>query len=141
MAFELQYFAEQALILITVEGDVSLEEYKEISPQYLTMVEQVGMGTDVLVDLRTMRHFPTSINQLRQGSINVASPKISWIILLTGDRPILKLVATVLLQLQTSRVRMRVFDTLEDTIHFLKDTQPGARARSDWFDDFYKVMK
>lgn len=141
MAFEFQYFPEQEFILITVNGDVSLDENREIGLQIAATLEKAEMNADVLFDLRGMGRFPTSISQLRQTSAVITSPKMGWFVLLTGDRPLLKFVATVLIQLQASTARMRVFDTLEGAINFLKDTQPAARQRANWFDDLYKSVK
>lgn len=141
MAFEIQYFPEQRLILIRVGGDVSLEEYRDISPRYWTVLQQVDTGVDVLVDLRSMGRFPTSISELRQASINLGSRKVDWVILITGDRPLLKFVATILLQLQTRNGRMRVFDALEGAIRFLKDIHPNARVRANLLDDLYQAVK
>ncbi len=141
MAFEIQYFPEQMLIFMRVHGDVSLEEYARISPDYWTVLERAETLTDVLVDLRSMRRFPTSIKQLRQASSDVSSPKVGWVILITGDKPILKFIATIMLQVQTRNGRMRVFDTLEGAIRFLKDMQPNARVRANLLDDLYKAVK
>ncbi len=141
MAFEIRYFSEQMLIFFRVNGDVSLEEYREISPRYGMVLKQVETYTDVLVDLRAIHRFPTSISQLRKLSMDLGSPKVGWVILVTGDKPMLKFVATVLLQIQTRNGRMRVFDTLEDAIRFLKDMQPNARVRANLLDDLYKAVK
>lgn len=141
MAFEVEYYPEQALIFMVVAGDISLEEYARISPSYWAVLESVQGNVDVLVDLRAMRHFPTSISQLRKLSIDVGSPKVGWIILITGDRPMLKFVATILTQVQTRRSRMRVFDSLENAVHFLKDIQPNAVERGNLLDDWYQVVK
>lgn len=141
MAFEFQCFPEQGLILVRINGDVTLEENHAIGLQIVAALDNLDTSADVLFDLRAMGRFPTSISQLRQNSAVITSPKIGWFVLLTGDRPILKFVATVLIQLQTRAARMRVFDTLEKAVQFLKDTQPSSRERSNWFDDLYRTIR
>lgn len=127
MTYKLQYFPEQAFILIRVDGDVTLEAYREIIPDFLAMLARVDTSADILFDVRAIGHFPTSISELRKTSAAVVNPKIGWIVLLTGDKPVLKFVAIVLTQLLHSTARMRVFDSLESAITFLKDVRPGVR--------------
>lgn len=141
MAFHFEYFPDYSLILIRVEGDVSIEENREIGLQIVATLEQVATSADILFDLRAIGRFPTSLGELRRTSAIVRSPKLGWMVLLTGDKPLLKLVATALIQLQTRSVRMRVFDRLENAIHFLKELQPTARSRANWLDDLYQSVK
>lgn len=143
MPYTLQYFPEQRLILIRVTGAVSLAENREIGLRISDTLEAVepGVTSDLFFDLRTIGRFPTSISELRKTSAIIRSAKLGWIILLTGNNPLLKFVATVLIQLQTSSARMRVFDTLGDATNFLQATQPTSRDRIDWLDALRKSLE
>ena len=141
MPFEFRNFPEQRLMLICVSGVVSLEENLEIGLQLQAALEQVETTVDILFDLRTLERFPTSLSQLRTSSAVIRSRKLGWIILLTGDKPLLKLVATALIQLQTRTGRIRVFDTLESTFNFLQETPPISRERSFWLSELRQSLQ
>jgi hypothetical protein len=141
MAFRFDYFPDCALILIRVQGDVSIEENREIGLQIVATLEQVETSADILFDLREIGRFPTSLGELRKTSAIIRSPRLGWMVLLTGDRPILRFIATALIQLQTRSARMRVFDTLESAIRFLKALQPSDRVRANGLDDLYQAVK
>ena len=141
MAFEIQYFPEQRLFLICVSGVVSLKENLEIGLQLQAALEQAETRVDILFDLRALERFPTSLSQLRTSSAVIRSPKLGWVLLLTGNRPLLKLVATALIQLQTRTGRIRVFDTLESTFNFLQETPPISRERSSWLSELRQSLQ
>jgi hypothetical protein len=140
MAFDFQHFSEHHFIVIRVSGSVSLEENYAIGLQLQAILEHVEASVDVLFDLRTLEQFPTSIRQLRSSSALIHNPKLGWIILLTGNKPLLKLVATALIQLQTRTGRIRVFDTLENTFDFLQETPPISRERRFWLTELSKTL-
>jgi hypothetical protein len=132
MAYEASYFAEQHLILIRVWGTVSLDENREIGQRLNAMLDQADAKADVLFDLRRLERFPTSLNQLRQASAVVRSPRLGWIILLTSNI-LLKFVATVLIQVQTQSVNLRVFETPDAATPFLQRTHPiPPSAKHGW---------
>jgi hypothetical protein len=134
MAYEARYYAEQHLILIRVWGTVSLEENRDIGLRMSALLDQADAKSDVLFDLRRLERFPTSLNQLRQVSAVIRSPKLGWIVLLTSNI-LLKFVATVLIQVQTQSVNLRVFETPDAAAPFLQRTQPDTAERKAWLAD------
>ena len=139
MAYEASYVEEQHLILIRVWGTVSLDENREIGQRLNAMLDQAYAKSDVLFDLRRLERFPTSLSQLRQASAVVRSPKLGWIVLLTGNI-LLKFVATVLIQVQTQSVNLRVFETPDAAAPFLQRTQADTAERKAWLADLGKRL-
>jgi hypothetical protein len=141
MAFEFQHFAEHHLILISVSGVVSLQENLEIGLQLQAALEQVETTVDILFDLRSLERFPTSISQLRASSAFIRSAKLGWVLLLTGNKPLLKLVATALIQLQTRTGRIRVFDMSNSLFNFLQETPPFSKDRLVWLSELRAILQ
>ena len=141
MSVELEYFPQHDLLLIRVNGDITIEEYARLGPQTIAILRQATATTNVMIDLRALRHFPTSLKELRKYAVIAHDPTLGWIVVLTGERQTLKFIVTVLLQLQVRGAKMRVFDTLEETINFFKGLQPNAREYLNWLDDLYKSIQ
>ncbi len=135
MAFDYLPHPEHQLLLIRVYGSVSLAENLEIGKRLQATLEQSETCMDVFFDLRSIGRFPLSINQLRQSSAMIKTPKLDHIILLMENNAVLSFVATMLLRLQTTTDRIRTFNSLEDALTFLHSIQDNSPARQQWISD------
>jgi hypothetical protein len=81
-----------------------------------------------LVDARFVEKYPANLPALRQAVTSTASDKLGWVIMLNNGNPVLKFISAVLAQVAIVNVRMRIFDTPDQALHFLLSMDSSLEA-------------
>ncbi len=122
MAFEFRYIPEYQLIFERFFGKITLEDIYEVNRQAFAVVNQVDVNVNMLVDLRTIRSYPTSISQMRAMIKPTQNPRLVWVVLVVSN-PMIRMIASVLTQLAVRSARFRVFDDVREVVLFIGSLQ------------------
>ena len=75
----------------------------------------------VVCDLKNIEKFPTNVAGMRKSLEQMDHERMGWVIVVGAGNALLRFVASVITQFIIRDVRLRMFDTLEQGIDFLRE--------------------
>src|SRR6266567_1337280 len=99
MPFTHQFFPEQHLLYERVLGVLTLDEIAELHQGEIRSIEQAETPIHVLVDLRLLEQFPTSLIEIRNRVSIIDSPNLRWMILVINTNLVMKFLTSVVMQI------------------------------------------
>lgn len=134
MSYEGSWYADKRVVLQRLWGTVTLEEAAQA---HHTMVQFLDEGTPlvhVLVDLSQVEQFPTNLIALKRAMPPIEHSGMGWMLVCGAGNPMLRFVASTIIQIMMPGLRLRMFDTLDQSLTFLQDqdsTLENLMALSD----------
>jgi hypothetical protein len=120
MPYKRIFYPEQHLLYECMFGNITLDEVSEFYQSQLDLLEQVDSPVHLVVDLRSLEKFPTSLKNISSQLKGVESEHMRWVILIANTSPILKFVVSTLIQIVLGQSRYRVFNTMDEALTFWK---------------------
>ncbi len=125
MPYTSRFYPEYHLLSETLFGSVTLDEIRNVHAELTKTIETSETFFHVLVDLRSLHKFPTSIMQMKEGMQPIDDLNLHWMIILTNNGPLIKFAGSILIQLLIKNVRFRMFNSCEEAFAFLEDIDPS----------------
>jgi hypothetical protein len=116
MAFNVSWYEEQRVILTKLNGNVTLDELKEIDRQLIEFIRAGTPLVHLIVDMTEMDKMPTNVTQVNGALQHLNEDGLGWTILV-GASPIIRFVGGVVAQI--ARMRFRALPTFSEALTFL----------------------
>lgn len=84
MPYELSWYREKRVVLVKIQGDMTLENAFEYSDAIYEMVDSGIAPVHIIADLTEIGKFPPSLISLRNATRYLLHPKAGWIMLIGG---------------------------------------------------------
>jgi hypothetical protein len=132
MPFAITWYLPHRILHLQLVGSISLNDVEQIQHMFSTYLDMGEPQVHALMDLTQLEDYPKNIPQLKTALTMIDNPSLGWIIIINHD-PVLKFLASVLVQMSVRDVRLRMFDTLEDGLTFLqeRDTTLQLQAKQN----------
>jgi hypothetical protein len=121
MPYQVSWYVEQRVILCSATGVVTSEDIHHMNHDTQTYVRAGQPLVHVLCDLNGLTKYPTNIAGMRQSLEQMDHERMGWVIVCGAGNALLRFVASLITQFIIPNVRLRMFDTLEQGIDFLRE--------------------
>jgi hypothetical protein len=119
MAAETTWYQKNCVALVTVRGEITIEEMTVVDA---AIIDQVRQGAQtrplvhLIVDMRTMTKMPINLAQVHKTLQHLKEPALGWSVMV-GMSPVMRFVASTVIQM--AGARFRIFPTFEEAVSFL----------------------
>jgi hypothetical protein len=127
MPYTCYWYLDRRIIYNHLYGTVTLEEAAALEDENFQHFEEGIPPVHIIVDMADVKKLPTSISQLNRMLQRGRPPALGWIVLV-GVNPLARLIGSMLCQV--ARVPFRTFDTLDDAVRFLQETDNTLEAQA-----------
>lgn len=117
MAYILSWYIPDRVIHLTLRGNLTVTELKELNRQLKDYLDSGSKPIDLMIDASQVGTFPTIVTDISGALTTLSHPHLRWS-LVTCTNKVLRLVLAVVFQ----RVRQHVFffKTMEENIAHLR---------------------
>jgi hypothetical protein len=119
MPAAVSWYQENLVVLIQVQGELTLEEMAQVDKetvQHIRQGKQTNPLVHLIVDMRAMSTMPINLSQVNRALTHLKEPGLGWSVMI-GMSPVMRFVASTVIQM--ARGRFRIFEKAEDGIGFL----------------------
>lgn len=109
MAYQLTWHIPEKVLLLTLTGEYSLQDAKDVNLHILHEIEQSAGSIILLIDVLQMNR-PFNFTNIRDAQTYISHPRLQDIFVITDDR-LMKLAMIVIFNL--TRAHLHTFDSLE----------------------------
>ena len=120
MPYRSTFYPEHHLFYETLWGSVTLEEIRVFHEGNVRAVAEAQTPIHILVDVRDLKEFPTSIVQMKDVLHPIEGPNLYWMILITNNGALIKFIGSIVIQLVLKNGRFRLLGSLEEALAFLE---------------------
>lgn len=118
MLNEIKWLVDHKILLIKVNGDVTLEVVQETSAKVLELIESSSSSTiHIFVDESNQGKMLKSVKLFTEAGQFVKHPKVKWLVVYGNEDPFAKFLAAAIAGI--ARVQYYRASTFEDAIRFL----------------------
>lgn len=121
MPYQVSWYVEQRVIYCSATGTVTTEDIHDMNHDTQTYVRAGQPLVHVLCDLKGLTKYPTNIAGMRQSLEQMDHERMGWVIVCGAGNALLRFVASLITQFIIPNVRLRMFDTLEQGVDFLRE--------------------
>lgn len=120
MAYHIEWYQQNRIIFEKFFGTVTLEDVRNLTTQSSKMFAAGTPLIHVIVDLSEVESFPKTLGVIKEAIKSRPSPdRIGWAIIFGTKNPIIRFFASVLAQVSSERLRVRLMDSLEESVAFV----------------------
>lgn len=126
MPYQISWYVDKRIILAEFTGELTLPEAEEASGKVTIFVEYGEPPlVHLIADATGMEKFPTQLSLLNgDASRHLRNPNLGWTIVISSNA-MTRFVSSILTQV--TRVRFRVFASLEEGLAFLAEQDSTLR--------------
>jgi hypothetical protein len=124
MPYEIFWHTDRRIIQERFYGQVTLEEIREITNRYMTLIVDGVMPVHTLVDVSSVTRYPSNLNNLRELFDPDNDPGVGWILICGANNPLLRFLSSILTQILLRKLRMRLFYSIQEALEFLCEQDP-----------------
>ena len=86
MAYELSWVVPMRIIMIKLEGEVSLEEMTHMIDETHTMLNAGMAPVHVIIDAAELSNKPVNFQQINQVSASIRNPAVGWWVMVNAGK-------------------------------------------------------
>lgn len=120
MPFEISWYQPQRVIYWRVSGQVTLEDVAQMRIGQQNMLSEGKNPVHTIADISDVTNFPTDLRQLKEALDGVNHPHLGWVLIVGTTTPLKRFVTTTATQMVIPKVRLRMFNTMDEAAEFLK---------------------
>ena len=128
MPFEISWYQPHRVIYWQVWGQVTLEDVAQMRQGQQNFLSEGTMPVHTLANIGDVVDFPTDLRQLKEALDGVNHPHLGWILVVGTASPLKRFVTTTVTQIVIPSVRLRMFNTMDEAIEFLKHVDSTVSA-------------
>lgn len=121
MPYQVSWYVEQRVIYCRAYGVASVEDIHHLNHETQSYVRAGQPLVHVLCDLKGLTKYPTNIAGMRQSLEQMDHERMGWVIVCGAGNALVRFIASLITQFIIPNVRLRMFDTLEEGIDFLRE--------------------
>ena len=113
------WYQENRVILITVQGELTLNDMSAVDAKIVEYVRQGSQSAPLvhlIVDMREMSKMPVNLVQVQRTLTHLKEPALGWSTMV-GMSPVMRFVASTVIQM--AGARFRIYPTFEEAVRFL----------------------
>lgn len=116
MTDQVKWLVEKHVVVVTLEPQISWEDYAQLDQRLAALLESGVSPVDVILDATAVQSFPTDMKALEARTSYLRHPHLRWV-MLAGRNKLLRLVMTVV----CSKLDQRVYfhNTLDEAVNSL----------------------
>lgn len=96
MAYRLEWYLQDRILLTTYEGTLTLENLREVNQATKDLIETSPYApVHNIIDSRNLDHFPKSLNEMSQVADVLKNAKAGWFIVINHN-PVQNFIVTIL---------------------------------------------
>jgi hypothetical protein len=117
MPIENYWLVENRVLITRLEGNITLDEFLEVSREGTRMIDSGIAPVYSVVDMTQLTHFPMRVNELKAIADLGTSSKLSWIMVYGLKNSLVQFFASVFTQIL--RTNYRVFKTQHEALDMI----------------------
>ncbi|MBZ0290093.1 MAG: hypothetical protein K8I30_20885 [Anaerolineae bacterium] len=121
MPYQVSWYVDQRVVYCRAFGSATIEDIHNLNHETQTYVRAGQPLVHVICDLKGIEKFPTNIAGMRQSLEQMDYERMGWVIVVGAGNALLRFVASLITQFIIPDVRLRMFDTLELAVSFLRE--------------------
>jgi hypothetical protein len=121
MPYQVSWYVDQRVIYCSAYGTATIEDIHGLNREVQLRVREGQPLVHVVCDLKNIEKFPTNIAGMRKSLEQMDHERMGWVIVVGAGNALLRFVASLITQFIIPNVRLRMFDTLEQGIDFLRE--------------------
>ena len=113
------WYQENRVVLVHVQGELTLADMAEVDHNIVTFVRAGSKVTPLIhliVDMREITKMPINLAQVHRTLTHLKEPALGWSVMV-GMSPVMRFVASTVIQM--AGARFRIFPTAEEGVTFL----------------------
>lgn len=119
MAAKTTWYQENRVVLVTVQGELTLDDMARVDAEVIECIRQGSAVTPLvhlLVDMRAMNKMPINLAQVQRTLTHLKEPALGWSVMI-GMSPVMRFIASTVIQM--AGARFRIVPTFEEGVAFL----------------------
>ena len=121
MPYQVSLYIDQRVIYSRAFGNATIDDIHHLNHEVQTHVREGQPLVHVICELKDIEKFPTNIAGMRKSLEQMDQERMGWVIVCGAGNALLRFVASLITQFVIPDVRLRMFDTLEQGIDFLRE--------------------
>jgi hypothetical protein len=121
MPYQVSWYVDQRVIYCNAFGTATIEDIHGLNHEVQSRVRSGQPLVHVVCDLKNIEKFPTNIAGMRKSLEQMDHERMGWVIVCGAGNALLRFVASLITQFVVPNVRLRMFDTFEQGIDFLRE--------------------
>jgi hypothetical protein len=118
--YEVSWYQKQRVIYWRVWGQSTLEEIAQMGKGQQKLVNEGTVPVHLIANVTDVENFPTDLRQLKVALDGINHPHLGWTLIVGTTTPLKRFVTTTVIQMVIPGVRLRMFNTLDEAVEFLK---------------------
>lgn len=120
MPYEVSWYQNLRVIYWRIWGQVTLEDVAQMRNDQQKLLSEGTTLVHTISNITDVVNFPTDLRQLKEALDGVNHPHLGWILVVGTTSPLKRFVTTTVAQIVIPNVRLRMFNTIEEAVEFLK---------------------
>jgi hypothetical protein len=121
MPYQVSWYVDQRVVYCRAFGNASIEDIHDFNHETQLYVRAGQPLVHVLCDLKNLDKFPTNIAGMRKSLEQMDHERMGWVIVCGAGNALLRFIASLITQFIIPDVRLRMFDTVEQGVEFLRE--------------------
>jgi hypothetical protein len=121
MPYQVSWYVDQRVVYFNAYGSATVEDIQKMNMETQNYVRAGQPLVHVLVDLSGLDKFPTNMAGMRQSLQQMDHERMGWVVVCGAGNALLRFVASLITQFVIPNVRLRMFDTVQQGIEFLRE--------------------
>ena len=130
MPFEATWYHNLRVIQWRVWGQITLEEIAQMGRDQQKLLSEGTSPVHTLSNITDVASFPTDLRLLKEALDGINHPHIGWVLIVGTTTPLKRFVTTTVTQLVIPNVRLRMFNSMDEAIEFLKHVDSTVSVAS-----------